>query len=287
MRIYVFVTALPLLCLAACNSQNESDLLSAADSVKFSTDIRSLNAPSRKIIKKGNLVCEVADVLPAVQKTEQVVNSLGGMVMESNMLNEAGDMKEVYYSVDSIKKVSTYTPSVHMVIKVPAAFTDSVMNILTGMSRFTSKRIFNQYDETYTYLANAIKNQHTDTQAVGQAEKLADDAVEALQVDHYKQDATDERTDRRIENLKLLDDVNYATLNVQFSAPQHAVVAIIPDVRSMTSVPFFSELGLAIMKGMNMLRGLLLVIITIWPFSLIAGVVLIMMYRKRSRVARM
>lgn len=286
MRIHVFVAALPLLCLAACNSQNESDPLSAADSVKFSTDIRSLNAPSRKIIKKGNLVCEVADVLPAVQKTEQVVSSFGGMVMESNMVNEAGETKEVYYSADSIKQVSTYMPSAHMVIKVPAAFTDSVMNILSGMSRFTSKRIFNQYDETYTYLANAIKNKHTDTQTVVQAEKLADNAVEALQVGQYKQDATDENTDRRIENLKLLDDVNYATLNVQFSAPQQAVVAIVPDVRSMTTVPFFSELGLAIMKGMNMLRGLVLVIITIWPFSLIAGVVLVMMYRKRSRVAK-
>lgn len=286
MRIHVFVAALPLLWLAACNSQNESDILAAADSVKFSTDIRSLNAPSRKIIKKGNLVCEVADVLPAVQKTEQVVNSLGGMVMESNMVNEAGETKEVYYSADSIKQVSTYTPSAHMVIKVPAAFTDSVMNILTGMSRFTSKRIFNQYDETYTYLANAIKNQHIDTQAVVQAEKLADDAVEALQVDHYKQDATDEKTDRRIENLKLQDDVNYATLNVQFSAPQQAIVAIVPDVSSITTIPFFSELGLAIMKGMNMLRGLVLVIVTIWPFSLITGVVLVMIYRKR-RVARM
>lgn len=287
MRIHVFAAALPLLWLAACNSQNESDILAAADSVKFSTDIRSLNTPSRKIIKKGNLVCEVADVLSAVQKTEQVVNSSGGMVMESNMVNEAGETKEVYYSADSIKQVSTYMPSARMIIKVPAAFTDSVMNILSGMSRFTSKRIFNQYDETYTYLANAIKNQHTDTQAVVQAEKLADDAVEALQVGHYKQDATNERTDRRIENLKLLDDVNYATLNVQFSAPQQAIVAIVPDVRSMTINPFFSELVLAIMKGMNMLRGLVLVIITIWPFSLIAGVVLVMIYRKRSRVARM
>lgn len=286
MRIHLFVAALPLLWLAACNSQNEGDILAVADSTKLSTDIHSLQAPSRKIIKKGSLVCEVTDVLPAVQKTEQLVNGLGGMVMESNMVNEARETNEVYYSADSIKQVSTYTPSAHMVIKVPAALTDSVMNILSGMSRFTSKRLFNQYDETYTYLANAIKNQYADMQAVIKAEKLADNSVEAMQVGHYKQDATDEKTQRRIENLKLLDDVNYATLNVQFSAPQQAIVSIVPDVHSMTAIPFFSELGLAIMKGVNVLKGFVLVIITIWPFSLIAGIVLVMIYRRRSSAAR-
>ncbi len=287
MRIRLLAAALPLLWLAACNSQNERDILSAADSTRFATDIRSLQAPSRKIIKKGSLVCEVKDVLPAVQKAEQLVNGVGGMVMESNMVNEAGEIKEVYYAADSIKQVSSYTPSANMVIRVPAALTDSVMNILTGMSSFTSKRIFNQYDETYTYLGNAIKNQYADTQTVVKAEKLADNSVEALQVGHYKQDAADEKTDRRIENLKLLDDVNYATLSVQFSAPQQAIVAIVPDVRSMTTIPFFSELGLAIMKGMNILQGFVLAIITIWPFSLITGIVLVVIYRRRSRVARM
>jgi hypothetical protein len=103
-------------------------------------------------------------------------------------------------------------------------------------------------------------------------------------IDSDKQDVV---TDRRIQNLQLLDDANYATIQVELYQPDITDVQIIANPSYAKRIPFVTEASLAIGNGWEFVKALIVVMIQIWPLAVgaLIGFAIYTAIRKRRSVA--
>lgn len=269
-------------------------MAATADSTSFSNDITGINSPSRKRVKSADTRCRVPSVFKATAQLEHLVTSLGGVVAESSLSNESVQQYQLPYSSDSIKRMLIYTPTANLTLKVPADRLDSVDQSLTGIASYIEHRTIKDQDMTLKYLANALKNEQHEQQAAKEevmaarrekqgkppVEKVvAGDNATPLDVATYKDQKDDAVIDRRMNNLAILDDVNYSTLTVQLYQPEVTDVQIVVNPAAVSRAGFGTELLTALQDGTVVLRNIFLFFVQIWPF-LIAAVLAWIGYRK-------
>lgn len=280
---------LPLACLAACSDGSKhteysrnSATETAADSVAM-----PLDAPERKIVRTADFRCEVANVLTAVNGLEHAVTSAGGIVQESRVENNTDMAKEVYYKSDSLKKIQTYTTTAMLTLRVPVAALDSVVHSIPAMVSFIDSRTLKQSDVTADYTANKLKIETgTKVYTPAKAVKLAKKAEDLVAVQQYEDDNAAQYINRKVEQMRLLDEVNYATLTIALSQPPQVHVQVVANPDYITAVPFFTQLGEAVREGSQLLQGLFVGLVTIWPLLIIAAA-LIYFFRLRRRKVRL
>ena len=88
---------------------------------------------------------------------------------------------------------------------------------------------------------------------------------------------------RYIDNLKMIDDVQYATLSVTLTQPDLPVVQTVPDIDGMMKESYATRLRIAMSGGLDLIIGLVLGLLSIWPLLLIAVVVTYLVRRNRKR----
>ncbi|HEY9262507.1 DUF4349 domain-containing protein [Chitinophaga sp.] len=309
MRPSLYYLMIPVLGLCACSahqlSKEERAYAATADSTSLSEDINNINSSSRKRVKSADARCRVPSVFQATSKLERLVTSLGGVVVESNLQNESVQHYQLPYSADSIKSIQLYTPTVNLTLKVPVEHLDSVDQSLTAIASFIEHRVIKDQDMTLKYLANAMKNeQHElktgkEEKAAARREQAAEKREKAsagtsvnvttttgtesndaqLNAVAYQDQKDAAVIDRRINNLAILDDVNYSTLTIQLYQPQVTDVQIMLNPAQISRAGFGTELLTAVKSGAEILRNILLFFVQIWPF-LIAFVLGWIGYRK-------
>ncbi len=263
MRYYILLCTLLAIILSSCANGGQNEYLASADSTSFAGNAADINSSSRKISKEADIKCRVTDVLATTTHIEQMVKSMGGLVAESSFENAVIDQRQYSYTTDSLKQVRTYTPTAHLTLRVPAQYLDSMMQTLPAMVSFVEQRKLQQTDLTLAYLGNALKKQVTDT------------------VTQTAQQLT--AVDRRMENLHILDRVNYATLTVALVQPPQVYAEIIADTDAAIRAPFYKRIGQSFLKGVIVLEEMVVALLTIWPVWLIVlGIVI--WYRRSKKV---
>ena len=273
---------LPVALMASCANNAES-YIQSADSVVVLNDLTDINSPSRKIIHTADLRCRVGDVYKSVDTLERMVNELGGMIAESIMENTTASFHAVRYTADSLKRVTGYTTTAHLTLRIPNFYLDTVIRKVPTLATFIDTRTMQRKDVTLKYLANAMKNQAAgiappvvaDKKHGGIKENTVQSSPQAL--------ANDTVIDRRIENLQMLDDVNYATLKVDLYQSEKVDVQIVADTDRAASVPFGSRMLLALGDGWQLMKGFVIVLLTAWPLWLLIGIVLYVLSVMRRR----
>ncbi|WP_298736295.1 DUF4349 domain-containing protein [uncultured Chitinophaga sp.] len=249
----------------------------AADSTQFSNDIAALNSPSRKRIRTADVRCRVNNVFNATAALEQAVLSMNGVIVESTMRNSFGRLSEAPYSADSMKRIQLYTPTAYLTLRVPAAGLDSIVRILTAMSSFIEHRTLKEQDKTLDYLSNALKNKDTEKNA----DQLSPGKNSTpLDVAAYQDAKRNVAIDRRIINLGILDDVNYATFSVQLFQPEVADIQVVVDPGKVVRAGFGAELLSAAGDGVEIFRNVFIFLLRLWPFW-IAGAAGWYLYRRK------
>ncbi|MBC9908793.1 DUF4349 domain-containing protein [Chitinophaga varians] len=297
MRIPIRYLVIPALALAACSSdkhrsyadeaaaptadKNADQYVAAADSTNFSGDIASLTAASRKRVRAADVRCRVTDVFHAATRMEQVVSAVQGVVVESTMKNEYAGQYDLPYSSDSLKRMQLYTPTANLTLRVPVASLDSVVTILTSMAVLIDYRTKTDQDYTLSYLANALKNKHAGQHT---AKVVADKKTTTLDVAKYEDQQEETKVDRSISNLKILDDVAYATFTVELFQSQAASTETVINPRAVSRAGFGTEVRTAVVDGANLLRDLFLFFIQIWPL-VIMGILGWWGYRRYRRMS--
>lgn len=283
------VWLLPLACLIACNkASNHERYAVKADSAETLTADTSggsaLDAPDRKIIRTADFNCKVQNVMTAVNSLEHIVKSVGGIVQESRVENSAGITSSVYYKPDSLKEFNMYTSTAFLTLRVPVAQLDSVVQSIPAMVSFIDSRALKQSDVTAHFLGNELHKNigtkvYTPSKAVGLAKKQED----LIAVQEYEDANTSRLIERKVENLQLLDQANYATITVALAQPPQIFTQVIVDPSSVSRVPFFIDLGASFSSGWVGVKSVFLSLVTLWPLFLLVGVSLLMYRRYRRR----
>lgn len=277
---------LPLITLAACaqgsgnsdyapkTAAGTSENMIQTDSTAAIAANKPLTSPDRKVIHTVDFHCKVKDVFNATTKLEQLVKSVGGIVQDSHMDNSGYDSKTSYYTADSLRQTQTYTTTATLTLRVPVAYLDSIIQAIPGMASFIDSRTLKQSDITYKYLANELKNEVGDEKNTSaRAMQLAKKSKDPIDVQEYDNNRQEQKINRKMENMQLMDDVTYATVTVAFSQPEQVYIQTIVNPDYFTRTPFTLQCKAALYNGGNLVRAFAVAMINIWPVLvlLIAG----------------
>lgn len=272
---------LPLLVLSACGTGNiDAEIKSyspaatetSADSSVSASAGRPSKPDERKLIRTADMEVHVPDVLAAVTRLEKCVKGVGGTIEESHISNNAETAKMVEYKADSLKEVKVCHTTAELKLRVPVTLLDSVVNSVPGGAIYVENRRLSQYDVTGRYMTNELMNKPGDLHTTTKALQVAENAEDALDVQRYADDRKEEMIRRHVENQDLLRNIEYATLTVRFTQAGTVFSQVVADPEYAATVPFATELGTAARNGSQLLQGLLLVLVNIWPLLLIASV---------------
>lgn len=278
MRLKNVCLLLPLAALASCSRYesggNEAaapvsaeEVLASGDSVSFSSDIADIRSASRKVVRTAGIRCRVTDVLQATSAMEAVVRHAGGVVQQSDLSNDNFSSQTIYYKPDSLKSVQVYTPTAFLTLRVPGRSLDSVLQAIPPLAEFIESRKLAQNDVTLSYLSNSLRNKVSNTNA--KAMELARKSGGAIDAGQYDESRQLQGINRSLENLKLLDDANYATITVEFYQPERIVTRIVPDPEYFSRPGFGEQLAQAGYRGWTAIKAFFIVAISIWPLWIV------------------
>lgn len=281
MRTKPFYALVTLITLASCGidtreTNSTGQAVTASDTFAAALGDTTI-AIERKIIKTADLKCRVDNVLDATQKVEGMVKAMGGTVEESRLENRRASSEEIAYKPDSVKLLQTFEPVSYLSLRVPDESLDSVVNSLSAISGFVDVRNLKQQDATIQYLGNKMKNYLAKTQEKAKSGKVADAS--------YNNIKGEEVIYRELENLQLVDKVNYSTLTVALYQAAYTQIEIKPNPDNIRAVPYSTQLYGALDKGWYLLKMIMLAIVFIWPLW-IAGIIIVMLYRYRNRLVK-
>ena len=292
MRSRILLLSAAVLLLGSCGNGNSdqstvseaaaaNDYLASADSTSFAAGLQSLSSPSRKFIRTADVRARVTDVYSATTQLETLTLLLGGIIQESKLSNEVASAKTIYYKPDSNLQTQTYTTTAHLTLRVPAAKLDTVLKVIPALSAFVDYRTLNQSDVTLNYLGNALRNAAMGNSS--NAAALASKTKDAIQAAEYADQKAEEGITRKVENLHLLDEVNYATIIVAFYQPMQVSSLVTVNPEYVTAPSYGAELLHAFKSGLSFLRALSVFVLQLWAVWLLLGLGFYIYRRERRR----
>lgn len=273
---------LPLAFLCACDADMNNDETRyepavAAKEPAVVQELAQADTVAAKVIKTADISCRVEDVVAASSKIEQAVVAMGGHVEDSRMSTNIVDDKTMPYKPDSLRHVQVCSPSAMLKLRVPTAKLDSVLSILPAIAVYIDGRRLSQEDVTLRYLSNEMLNAPT-----GKTARVRVNGQEALAMNKYTDEQKEKRVARAIENLDLEQRAAFASLTVGLSQPEVVRVQILPEMESLVTTPFYMRCYMASHTGIEIVKGIILVLLSIWPL-LLTGAVLFVGLRKVKR----
>ena len=298
MRLPVSILLITAGCVlaASCNNEPHKNYeATAADSTSSVTAaaaapddarksaIAPINSPDRKIIKTADLRCRVTDVIASTTRIEHLVTEAGGQISQSHLANETNMKNTLPYTGDSVRELQSYTTTARLTLRLPVAKLDSILVAIAGQAAFVQTRNLQLQDVTLQYLSNKLKNGATanTTTTAAKPVTLARKTGDAITANNYAQSQSDANINRNIENLSLIDEAAYATLEVELYQPQRLDVVIAANTEHMMQPAFSQRVHEALATGSRLLQLLCVGLLTIWPLLLGAAVTLLLVFRRR------
>ena len=280
---------LPLACLGACSNGANHESYATSDSTAAASipaTSASITSPDRKIIRTADLTCKVNNVVAAVDSLERRVTALGGIVEESNIANTTGNVSSVYYTPDSLKELHTYTTTATLTLRVPVAMLDSVVHSIPSLVTFIDSRRLKQTDVTGVVMANeALLKTGNKVYSAKQAVKLARKSDDLVKVQEYEDQNIIQQVNRKVENMQLMDEVNYSTLTIVLSQPQQVYAQVVVNPEYVARVPLGLRLKQVVAEGLDTIGSLFVGMVALMPFLILLGSAFFLFLRlRKSRV---
>lgn len=287
---YLALVAATAFLLNSCNVKDYENTTHAADSYTpaaitedEATEAKSeisLQGDERKLIHTMDVKFRTDDVQHSVVMIERFAHRNSGIVEESKTTNHTFDTKSVAYKADSLKTKTVYTTKALMTVRIPVEQIDTFSRLLTGLSQFTDYRNLNREDVTFNLIGNKLKSSADETtrKALGKnnSEKNFDKTID------YTNRIAQQDADRQLQNIQLLDEVRYATVSLELYQPDRVYASVIQDVNGMAQQTYAESAGIALKWSIELIRGLSLFLIYIWPVWLVALIVLLIVKRKKK-----
>lgn len=216
--------------------------------VRFPDKTKSENQTgiSKKIIKNGDMMIDVADIKSAQEKVQSLVKSNKGYIQNENFSN------------------SETETTVFMEIRIPNQNFDNLINSFSdGIGSITQKNIrVEDVTEEYTDVSIRLKNKLTYLEKYRDLLKRSASAKDLIEIQE-KIRGLEEEIESSEGRLRFIDDqVNYSTLNLTLTKEK-------PRNTVTSKIGFGSRFVDSLANGWNGFVNFLLGIISFWPFLLL------------------
>lgn len=214
---------------------------------------------SKKIIKNGDVMIDVADIKSAQEKVQSLVKSNKGYIQNENFSN------------------SETETTVFMEIRIPNQNFDNLINSFSdGIGSITQKNIrVEDVTEEYTDVSIRLKNKLTYLEKYRDLLKRSASTKDLLEIQE-KIRGLEEEIESSEGRLRFIDDqVNYSTLNLTLTKEK-------PRNTVTSKIGFGSRFVDSLANGWNGFVNFLLGIISFWPFLLLIPILFYLFKKWRN-----
>lgn len=252
---------------------------SAADSAAVTT---ADSSTSPKLVKTADMHFKVKNVQQTSEKIAALTVKNNGMVMHHQMESRIGDSKDFRISDDSVNRVSSFSTSADMTVKIPSEHLEEFMTEVTHMGMYVTMRKMDIEDRSLDFLSAKLKLDSR-KELVDQQKKGKVTIKNPVNVLLLK----DDMVDGQIGNLKIDNAVKYSIITLSlYQSNTIFQEHIANDDPSAYNLPFFSRLAGSFGNGWHLFMEAILAIANLWVFILagISILLLIRFYRRKYSI---
>ncbi len=290
-------SGMALLCLlTACEKAHHeySEHAYAADTVSYPYDPEKSELPAqRMMIRKAEMNFKVKELQKTSQKITAMTAYYGGEIWNSHLRTEIQNSVTRKISADSLREVITHRQTNNMQIRVPSKNLDSLLTALEELSLLLHYKSVTSENVSLEYLSNELKAKNmarTQSRLEGAMQKKKAGLEEYTNVEYSGIDMQNNVIDKQIQNMSLMDKVQYSTVNVSIYQDKEVYTNVIANLNADRFDPgFFASSGMAIQEGWEYMLSVLVFFIRLWPLYLLGlGVFFLIRYldKFRSKVSK-
>jgi hypothetical protein len=296
LRIGRVLPGVALLCLfTSCGSNSSyektADMSSAkADTVSYAYDPKTSKIPEDKLmVRTAAMNFKVEKLQKTSQKIAAITANCGGEIWNSHLQTEVQNTITTKVSADSLMEVITYRQTNEMTIRVPSKNLDSLLVRLEDLSELLHNKEVTTENVSFDYLSNELKSKN-----MARTQERYEDAIDTKKsnlekytnAEYSNIEMQNNVIDRQIENLALLDKVNYSTVKISIYQDTQAYKNIVANLHSdQFEPPFGASVLMAVQDGWNFMLGALVFFIRIWPlYIFLIAVFFLIRYLEKLKV---
>ncbi len=271
------IAGLALLC--ACKGTTGYEVVnnsSNADTIKVDSTANS----QAKLVKTACINFKVKNVQQTAEHVTALTTSCNGMVMHHQLSSTAERSLDVRISDDSVMRVTSFSTTASMTVKVPQAKLEDFMNQVARMGIYVNNSSMDITDKSLDYLSSQLKLKSR-TELVSQQKKGKIIIKKPEDVLLLK----DDMVDQQISNLGITDAVKNSVITLSFYQSNTINKEIIAnDDPSAYNLPFFKRLGMAIENGWEVFVDIIIGLANLWVFILAGLGVWMIIRRYRTKI---
>jgi len=261
------MAGLALLC--ACKGKGTSgyEVVNNNSNADTTSKMDSVTTSQPKLVKTAGIRFKVKNVQQTTENIMALTNGLKGMVMTHQMGSTAERSLDVRINDDSVMRVTSFSTTADMTVKIPSAKLEEFMNQVAHMGIYVNSQSMDVNDKSLDYLSSQLKLKSR-AELVGQQKKgkiIIKKPEDVLQL-------KDDMVDEKINNLGIDDAVRNSIVSLNFYESNTIKKEIIAnDNPSVYNLSFFNRLRMALENGWGIFVDLIVFIANLWVF-IMAGV---------------
>jgi hypothetical protein len=238
----------------------------------------------RKFIRTADLKFKVGNVQQSTYIIEDIVGKHNGFVTLSNLASNISHKNIIKVSEDSLLETTYYATENVMSMRVPNTELDTVLKEIAKQITFLDYRVIKAEDVSLQLMANKWTQKRAEKHYIRlekaiyeKAKKLKEttEAEESLVTQEELGDYS------KMENLSLIDQVNYSTINLRVYQREVIKKELIENEKNISEYEpnLFSKMKDSLKDGWLFLEEFILFLLKLWPIIPI-GLVLRMILKK-------
>lgn len=260
--------------LMGCSSREQkmASEEAMADTTSVLSSSAAMNTPqdsTHQFIRTADLKFKVRDVRKATTHVEDITAKYKGFVTYTNLVSHVDYKNEVTVSADSTLETTHYTVENELTLRVPNTTLDSTLREISSLVQYLDYRIIKADEVGLERLSNTLaqkrlkKHEERLARAIDQKGKKLAESTNAEDNLLAKQEWQDQA---KINNLHLLDQINYSTIKIQMYQRQIIARELVENDRNIEEYQpsFFTKIQESAKDGWYILEGILLFFTKLW-----------------------
>lgn len=252
---------------------------SAADSATVDARTDSLMMVQPKLVKTADMRFKVQNVQQTAEKIAALTVKNNGMVMHHQMESSVQNSQDYRISDDSVKRLSAFSTTENMTVKVPSHVLGSFMQQVAHMGMYVTYSKMDIDDKSLDFLSSKLKL-NSRRELVDQQKKGKVTIKNPLNVLLLK----DDMVEGQIDNMKIDAAVKFSVITLSFYQSNTIVTETIAnDDPSAYQLSFSKRFTNSLHNGWYLFTQLILAITNLWV-SILAGIgvwILVRYYKRK------
>jgi hypothetical protein len=278
MKMSNLLVLLAALCLLGACKNNSNGNYDNAKELSVSADTASSVSDGPKLVKTAEMRVKVKDVQKSSEAITQLTRNYKGIVTHHQMEATPVNDRDIRLSSDSVKRVSAFSTTAAITVKIPSDSLEQFMNRVGRMGIYVNMRRMDIEDKTLDYLSAKLKSDNR-----ADIEKKQNKWKPGLKEAEAMLRLKDDKVDQDISNRRINEAVSYSVVDMELYQSNTITQEVIAnDDTSIYQISFMSRLLMSLANGWQIFASFIIGLANLWVFIL-AGYIAWLLFKLYKR----